>query len=102
MDDNGKWCTEEEEIKSTVESFYASLFTSNSPSNAACKSVLEAMQPLISSVDNAALLRPFTKEGVFEAISQTHPCKAPEPDGMHAIFYKKIQHSPCLKVSKEH
>lgn len=36
---------------------------------------------------NLELTRPFTKEEVIRALHQTHPTKAPGPDGMSAIFY---------------
>lgn len=33
------------------------------------------------------LAQPFTKEEVTQALIQMHPCKAPGPDSMSAIFF---------------
>ena len=38
---------------------------------------------------NANLTQDFTREEVSIALKQIHPTKAPSPDGMSAIFYKK-------------
>ena len=38
---------------------------------------------------NAHLTKEFHKEEIFQAIHSMHPTKAPGPDSMPAIFYKK-------------
>jgi hypothetical protein len=40
-------------------------------------------------MENEILMAPFTKEEVFEAISQMELNKAPGPDGFPAEFYQK-------------
>lgn len=42
---------------------------------------------MINQEDNDYLLRPFSKDEVFEDI---HSCKAPAPEGVHVIFYQKF------------
>ena len=38
---------------------------------------------------NNDLTRDFTMDEVKEVLQQMHPTKAPNPDGMSAIFYQK-------------
>lgn len=47
--------------------------------------VLALVEPVISSDTNIALMRPFTKDKIFNALQQG-------PDGMHAIFYQRFWH----------
>jgi hypothetical protein len=39
---------------------------------------------------NESLIAPFTVEDVKKAVFQIGDLKAPGPDGLHAIFYKKF------------
>ena len=75
-----------------VGNFYSQLFTSSSPSDGGIEDVLQHVKAVISSEKNEELMRPYTKDEVFAALQQMHPCKAPGPNGMHAIFYQKFWH----------
>uniref|UniRef100_A0A453K866 Reverse transcriptase domain-containing protein n=1 Tax=Aegilops tauschii subsp. strangulata TaxID=200361 RepID=A0A453K866_AEGTS len=39
---------------------------------------------------NNALLAPYTAEDVHKALFDIGDLKAPGPDGLHAIFYKRF------------
>lgn len=56
---------------------------------------------------NAFLLRPYTKEEIFKAITQTGATKAPEPNGFPVFSIKKIlvecqgENISCLLAGSE-
>jgi hypothetical protein len=52
--------------------------------------VLEKVQPKVSQDMNEQLLAPFSAEDVKKAVFNIGDLKAPGPDGLHAIFYKRF------------
>jgi hypothetical protein len=52
--------------------------------------VLEKVQPKVSQGMNEQLLAPFSAEDVKKAVFNIGDLKAPGPDGVHAIFYKRF------------
>lgn len=52
--------------------------------------VLKLIQPIISSSDNAFLLAPILKEGIYHDVIQMHPDKSPGPDGFNPTFYQNF------------
>lgn len=50
---------------------------------------LQSLTPCISMEMNADLLKDFTKEEVYAALTQMSPLKAPGPDGFTADFFQK-------------
>lgn len=77
---------EEEQIAEVVSSFYTDLFlSSNSDSK---QTVLEALTPCITSVQNENLIKiPQAKE-ITEATFAINGDKAPGPDGFSASFFQ--------------
>jgi hypothetical protein len=69
-------------------SYFTNLFTSEV--QATDPAVLEKIQPRITDAMNERLLAPFTAEDVKKAAFSIGDLKAPGPDGLHAIFYKKF------------
>ncbi|KAL8478193.1 hypothetical protein ACS0TY_030184 [Phlomoides rotata] len=60
--------------------------------------VIEAFPPIISNVDNAFLIGPFTHEEFVEAIAFMKPDKSPGPDGFNPGFYQKFWSVVCSDV----
>jgi hypothetical protein len=54
------------------------------------EALLEKIQAKVTQDMNDKLLNPFTAEDVRKAIFSIGDYKAPGPDGLHAVFYKKF------------
>ena len=84
-DANGSWIGDENMIREHTKSFYSSLLNQQHP----------LVQPHIditrrlSAMDIETLLRPFTKDDVYQVIMNSPKGKSPGPDGFPAEFYQK-------------
>jgi hypothetical protein len=54
--------------------------------------VINKVQPCVTAEMNEKLLAPYTREEVKKALFNIGDLKAPWPDGLHAIFYKRFWH----------
>ena len=52
--------------------------------------VLSLVRKRVSNEMNNALLAPYTVEDVRKTLFDIGDLKAPGPDGLHAIFYKRF------------
>jgi hypothetical protein len=76
-----------DDLKPFVLNYFANLFSSEvHETNPA---VLDKIQPRVTEIMNDKLCSPFTTEDVKKAVFSIGDYKAPGPDGLHAVFYKK-------------
>ena len=54
--------------------------------------IFEAVETKVTEEMNNSLIAEFIPEEIHEAIKHMHPTKAPGPDGITALFFKKYWH----------
>ncbi|XP_072146497.1 uncharacterized protein [Setaria viridis] len=88
VDDQGIRHEDIDTMGAMVKDYFGTLFT---------REVLEVEDGILNDVDrrvtsamNQALLEPFTREEVKKALFSIGDLKAPGPDGLHAIFFKRF------------
>ena len=87
LDESGNWI-KEKELTDHITEYFSKLFTSKvqHPN----QEVLSLVRRRVSNEMNSALLAPYTAEDVRKALFDIGDLKAPGPDGLHAIFYKRF------------
>jgi hypothetical protein len=90
VDDQGVRHEDMQTMGAMVKEYFEKLFTSE---------VMEIDDEILDDVDrkvsvemNQLLLAPFSKEEVKKALFSIGDLKAPGPDGLHAIFFKRFWH----------
>ena len=75
-------------MKNHIKGYFANLFTSQvaQPN----PEVLSLVRRKVTDEMNIALLAPYTAEEVRKVLFDIEDLKAPGPDGLHAIFYKRF------------
>lgn len=86
--DEGGVVEGEEELRELIASYYKSLFSSVAGTREA--ELLCKVFPVVTTKMNVYLSKPFTIEEIREALNSMGDLKAPGPDGMPAIFYKRF------------
>ena len=86
--EDNSWVEGTDMLKPLILNYFANLFTSEV--QATDPAVLEKIQPKVSQAMNDKLLAPFTSEEVKKVVFSIGDLRVPGPDGLHAIFYKKI------------
>lgn len=89
-DDGGTWRVEEEEMEVVFLNYFKELFTSNADID--MQVVLYKVQGKVNEKMNVMLEAEYTEDEVKNVLKHMHPTKAPGPDGMPTLFYKKFWH----------
>ena len=88
LDENGNVVEDEEGLIAIATSYFRQIFESFNPEDK--EEALSMVSTTITGSINDDLTAPVTEWGVKLALFAMHPDKAPEPDGMTALFYQKF------------
>ena len=88
LDDTGVCKENDDDIKTIISGYFTELFTSQvqNPDH----NVLSLVERRVTDPMNDALMAPYTAEEVRKALFSIGDFKAPGPDGLHAVFYKRF------------
>ena len=89
-DDNGQWLEGNSSLNWHVQNYFSNLFSSEV--NQTDPMLLEKVHSKVTDQMNNMFMAPFTMEDVHKAMLSIGDLKAPGPDGLHAIFFKKYWH----------
>jgi hypothetical protein len=93
------WVEGTEELKPIILDYFSNLFSSEV--EATDPAFLDKIQPRVSVEMNEKLRTPFTAEDVKKAAFSIGDFKAPRPDGIHAVFYKRFWDLRGVEITTE-
>jgi exonuclease III len=97
--EDGVLVEEEEAMKEVATNYFSNLFTS-SPGGR-MNELLNHVDATVTEPMNEMLCKEFNSREVIDALDSIGDLKAPGPDGMHAIFYKRFWEVVGEKVTDE-
>ena len=87
-DDVGGVVEGEAELRAFITNFYTNLFTSSAGTRKA--ELLASVPSVVTAEMNDFLKMTFSTDDIKEALNSMGDLKAPGPDGMPAVFYKRF------------
>lgn len=84
----GGWVEDEVEKEEFITNYFLQLFRSSAQGDE--QQILQAVQPCVTEEMNGKLIDDFSAEEIKVALDGIGDLKAPGPDGMPAVFYKKF------------
>jgi hypothetical protein len=97
--EDGGWVEEEGEKRSFITNYFSTLFRSMAAADP--HQLTQAVERKVTEEMNLVLLKEFTREEVKVVVDSIGDLKAPGPDGMPAIFYKRFWDVVGEKVTNE-
>ena len=88
IDENGCFQTDEDRMSNIVYGYFQNLFSAE-VTQIDGSSLLDVQRKVTGDM-NFGLLAPYTAEEVKNALFSIGDLKAPGPDGLHAVFYKRF------------
>ncbi|KAA3476867.1 reverse transcriptase [Gossypium australe] len=85
--EDGRETKESKEMEEIARLYFMKLFSAGRQYNN--DRILSGIEMCVSDEDNFKLKARYTKEEIWKALSEMGPTKAPEEDGLPAIFYQK-------------
>jgi hypothetical protein len=85
---NNIWVEGNAALKPIVKDYFSNLFSSEVQD--VNPELLDKIQPKVTEIMNESLVAPFSADDVKKAAFSIGDLKAPGPDGLHAIFYKRF------------
>jgi len=77
----------EQDVEGVAVRYFTDVFSTSSPADP--EVFLEEVPTLVTDAQNLRLMAMATEEEVRAALFMMHPEKAPDPDGMTALFYQQ-------------
>lgn len=96
---DGSWVEEEVEKIGFISNYFEQLFRSSAGTDTG--QILDVVAPCVTAEMNESLLRDFTVEEIRNALHDIGDLKAPGPDGMPSVFFKKYWATVGDQVTKE-
>ena len=84
---DGSWCTVPSDMERMANSYFKEIFTKDSTLDP--QVVLDNIVPKVLAEMNDTLCKPYSEEGISNALFQIGPLKAPGCDGFPARFLSK-------------
>jgi hypothetical protein len=97
--DQEEWVEGTSQLKPLIFQYFANIFMSEV--DALDPVMMDKIQSRVTEMMNEKLLAPFSPEDVKKAVFYIGDFKAPGPDGLHAVFYKKFWNICGEEITKE-
>lgn len=89
-DNHGVWQSSDKGIEKVVLGYFSNMFKAVDSDVDHMHSVVNLIQPRVTTEMNSDLCAPYTALEVRVALFQMYPTKSPGPDGMPPLFFSEI------------